>query len=163
MHSVGQLDDHHADIVDHRQQHFAEALGLAILGGEKVQLAELGDAVDAARDFFAEALPDLFDGDDGVFDDVVQQASRDRDAIHAHVGEDVGDHQRVQDIRLARVAQLPLVIFGSEGECFVHRRQIVFGTGFEDLGFQFGEELGDGIRRRLYRDSFRQACRFGGH
>ena len=44
---------------DHGQQHLAEALGLPVFGGEEVELAELGDAVDAARHFLAEILADI--------------------------------------------------------------------------------------------------------
>ena len=41
---------------------------------KKVELAQLGDAVHAARHFVAELLADLLDGDAGVFHHVVQQA-----------------------------------------------------------------------------------------
>ena len=72
--AVGQLDHDDADILHHGQQHLAEALGLAVLGGEEIQLAELGDAVDAARHLLAELLADLLDGDAGILHHVVQQA-----------------------------------------------------------------------------------------
>ena len=137
--AVGQLDDDDADVVDHRQQHLAEALGLPVFGGEEVELAQLGDAVDAARHFLAEAFPDLVEGDAGVFHDVVQQAGLDADHIHAHVGQDVGDHERMHHVRLAGVAQLAFVMFGGEAEGFFDRGEIVFGAVFANLGFQFDE------------------------
>ena len=56
---VGQLHDDHADVVDHRQQHLADALGLPLLARIEMQLAQLGDAVHAARHFVAELLLDL--------------------------------------------------------------------------------------------------------
>ena len=40
-------------------------------------------------------LADLLDGDAGVLDDVVQQAGLDADEVHPHVGQDVGDHERM--------------------------------------------------------------------
>ena len=72
--AVGQLHHDDADVVHHRQQHLADALGLALLGGEEIELGQLGDAVHAARHFVAELLADLLDGDAGVLDHVVQQA-----------------------------------------------------------------------------------------
>ncbi len=85
---VGQLDDDHADVVDHRQQHLAVVLRLAILGRVEVDLAQLGDAVDAARHFIAEVLLDIRRGDAGVFHDVVQQPGLDADRVHAHARKD---------------------------------------------------------------------------
>ena len=39
VHAVGQLDHDDADILHHGEQHLAEALGLAVLGGEDIELA----------------------------------------------------------------------------------------------------------------------------
>ncbi len=89
---VGQLDNDHAQIIDHGQQHLAEAFGLPVFGGEEIQLAQLGNAVHAARHFFAKGLANLFDGNAGVLHHVVQQAGFQAHHVHAHVGQDVGDH-----------------------------------------------------------------------
>ena len=69
---VRQLHDDDPDIVHHRQQHLAEALGLPLFGREEVELAQLGDAVHAARHVFAEVLAHILDGNAGVLDHVVQ-------------------------------------------------------------------------------------------
>ena len=58
--AVGQLDDHHADVVHHGQQHLPDAFGLALLAGVELQLAQLGDAIDTVRHVVAELLADLF-------------------------------------------------------------------------------------------------------
>ena len=50
----------------------------------------------------------------GVLDDVVQQAGGDRHGVHAHVGQDGGHLQRVDEIGLARAADLSLVLEGRE-------------------------------------------------
>ena len=71
---------------------------------EEVQLAELGDAVHAARDFVAELFADLFDRDAGIFDDVVQQPGLQRHHVHLHVGENERDLNRVRHVCLTRVA-----------------------------------------------------------
>ena len=53
---VRQFDDDDADVLDHRQEHLAIVLGLSVFGGIKVDLTELGDAIHAGGDFFAELL-----------------------------------------------------------------------------------------------------------
>ena len=121
MHAVGELDHDDADILHHGQQHLAEAFGLPVLGGEDVQLAQLGDAVHAARHFLAEFLADLFDGDAGVLHDVVEQAGLNGHQVHAHVGQDVGDHERMDHVGLAGIAGLAVVILGGETECLFER------------------------------------------
>ena len=42
MQPVSQLDQHHADVRDHGQQHLADALYLAHLRGDQVQATDLG-------------------------------------------------------------------------------------------------------------------------
>ena len=161
--AVGQLDDDDADIVHHGQQHFAEALGLAVLGGEEIQLAELGDAVHAARHFVAEILADLVGGHAGVFDDVVQQAGFDGHQVHAHVGQDVGHHQRVHHVGLAGLAQLSFVQFGGRAKRLLDGGQIVARAVFADLGFQFLEQLLDAVGGRGHGWHFGDAGYFWGH
>src|ERR1039457_3585697 len=88
--AVRQLHDDDADVVDHGQQHFAKALGLPFFRVEDVQLAELGDAIHAARHLVAEALADFVGRHAGVFHQIVQQSGLDGHQIHAHAGQDVG-------------------------------------------------------------------------
>ena len=145
---VGQLDDDDADIVHHGQQHFAKALGLAFFGVEDVQFAELGDAVDAAGDLVAEALADFVGGHAGVFDEVVEQAGFDGDQVHAHAGQDVGDHQGMHHVGLAGLAQLALVQFGGGAEGLLDGGQVVARAVFADLDFQFLEQLLDAVGGR---------------
>ena len=54
----------------------------------------------------AEQLPDPLDRGQGVFDDVMQQAGRDRHRVELHVGKEIGDRQRVNQIGLARMTDL---------------------------------------------------------
>ena len=53
---VGQLDQDHADVVDHRQQHLAEVLRLPLFARRKRNGADLGHALDDVRDFGPEQL-----------------------------------------------------------------------------------------------------------
>src|SRR6202011_324497 len=56
--TVGKLDQHNADIIDHGQKHFANVLRLARLGSHHVEPANFGDALHQSRDFDTEAFFD---------------------------------------------------------------------------------------------------------
>ena len=137
--AVGQLDDDDADIVHHREQHLAIAFRLAILGGEEIDLAQFGDAIDAARDFIAKVLLDVGAGDGGVFDDVVQQSGLDADDVHPHAGEDPRHGERMAHVGLARRSLLSGMILRRELVGLLDGRQIVFGTRFPNGGDQLIE------------------------
>ena len=72
--AVAQLDEQDANVLRHRHDHLAEALGLAIFFAGEVDLAELGDAVDQVRDLVPELAGDVVPGGAGVFHHVVEQA-----------------------------------------------------------------------------------------
>jgi hypothetical protein len=109
---VGEFDDDDADVVHHRQDHLADVLGLRVLLRDFAEVADLGHAVHEVRDFGAEVLVDVFGRGQGVFDDVVQEAGADRDDVHLHLGQNPGDRERVDEVRLARLAHLILVLAG---------------------------------------------------
>ena len=73
--AVGELDDEHAQISCHRDQHLAHGGGLLRLFRVELQALELGNAIDNCGDIFAELLLYLGNGDLGVFDCVVQKRS----------------------------------------------------------------------------------------
>ena len=74
--------------------------------------ADLGHPLDDVRDVVAEGLADALDGGERVLDDVVEQAGGDADDVQLHVGEDVGDLERMDEVGLARMADLSLVLQG---------------------------------------------------
>ncbi len=111
---VGQFDEDDADVIHHGHEHLAEALRLPLLARRELQTRQLGDALDHVRDPFAEQVPNPLDGVRRVFDDVVEEARGDGDHVQAHVREDFGHLQRVDDIRLAGAAGLVLVLGGRE-------------------------------------------------
>ena len=111
---VGELDEDDADVVDHREQHLAEVLRLPLLARRERDGADLGDPLDEVGDLGAEELLDALDGGQGVLDDVVEEAGRDGHDVELHVGEEVGDLERVDEVGLARVAHLSLVLAGRE-------------------------------------------------
>jgi hypothetical protein len=131
VHAVRELDHDDADIAHHRQQHFAEALGLSLLSILELNLIQLADAVDQ----FGHDLPEdrryLGLGGRRVFDDIVQDGRDQSVGIQAQIGEDIGHRDRMGDVRLARDALLAAVLFRAEFIGFAHpldlsRRQIGF-------------------------------------
>ena len=69
--AVSKFHENHADIVHHRQEHFADVFGLAGFGSEQIETANLGDALDQAGDIGPEFHGDFFEGDLGVLDDIM--------------------------------------------------------------------------------------------
>ncbi len=104
---VGELDDQDARVLGHRDDHLADGLGLR--GLAELDPVELGDAVDQQRDLVAEVTAQLLQAVFGVLDGVVQQARHQRGRVHAQLGEDGGDRERVGDVRVAALALLAAV------------------------------------------------------
>jgi hypothetical protein len=113
--AIGQLDEHDADVVDHRQHHLLQ-VGRLLLGARiEVQMGELAQAVDEARDRLAEFLLDVHPRDVGVFQHIVQQRGHDAVAVEREFGHRAGDRQGMGDVGLAGEALLALVGLGAEG------------------------------------------------
>jgi hypothetical protein len=107
---VGELHQDDADIVDHREEHLPDALRLALFARRKREGADLGNTFNDVRDFGTEELADPVDRRQSVLDDVVEQPGGNRDRVELHVGEEVGDRQRVNQIGLTRMAHLAAVL-----------------------------------------------------
>ncbi len=133
VHAVGELDHDHADIAHHRQQHFAEALGLSFLAILELKLVQLADAVDQLCHHLAEDRRYLGLRRRRVFDDVVQNRRDQGVGIQAQVGEDVGHRHRMGDVGFARDALLPAVLLGAEFIGFAHPLHL----GGRQIGFEF--------------------------
>ena len=102
--AIGELHENHADIVDHREQHFAEAFGLPLFARRKrdgADRADFRDPFDDVRDLGAEVLLNLLDRRQGIFDNVVQQARGDRDRIEPHLRKDAGHLQWMDQVGLS--------------------------------------------------------------
>ena len=108
------LDENHAHVGDHGQQHLANVFCLVLFAIGELDFVELGDAVNDVRDLLTEALADLVGGYVGVFHRVVQEAGGDGGGIHLQLGEHLGDLERVHDVRLARSALLRRVLLDAE-------------------------------------------------
>ena len=104
---VGQLDHQHPRVLGHRDDHLADRLGLG--GVTELDLVQLGDAVHQVRDLVTEVGGGVLQRVVGVLDRVVQQRGHQRGGVHAQVGQDGRDRQRVGDVRIAGLAELPVV------------------------------------------------------
>jgi hypothetical protein len=111
---VGQLDENHADVVHHRQQHLAEVLRLPLLAGREPDGADLGHPFHDVGDLGAEELPNALDGGEGVLDDIVEQAGGDGHRVKLHVRKEVCDREGMNQVRLPRMPHLSLVLEGRE-------------------------------------------------
>ena len=72
-------------------------------------MPDLRQSIDDLSDLTAEIPLDIFDGRRGVFDDIVDQATRDRDRIELQFRQDLRDFDTVRDERIAVPADLPRV------------------------------------------------------
>ena len=103
---VGELHQQHADVVRHGEQELAQILRRALVLALRLDLGELGDAVDQPRDIVAEMLLDLLRRRQRVLDRVVEDGGDDRLVVEMEVGEDAGDLDRMAEIGIARGAVL---------------------------------------------------------
>ena len=134
---IRQLHQDHPDVVHHRQQHLAEVLRLPLFARRELNRSELGHPLDHVRDVGAEQLADPLDRGLGVLDDVVQQARGDRHHVELHVGQQVGDLERMHQVRLSRMAHLALVLEGGKDV----RPPQQFGVGVRIAGPDFFDEV----------------------
>ena len=109
MQSVGQLDDDDANIPRHRQHHLLEVFRLSNGFVFEGDLGKLGNTVDELGERLAELGRQGFFGHAGVFDHVVQHGGHQALMVHVHVGENIGDRQRMGDVRFTRAAALAIV------------------------------------------------------
>ena len=120
---------------------------------------ELGDPFDDVGDVGAEQLLDPLDRGLGVFDDVVEQPGGDRDDVELHVGEQVGDLERVDQIRLPGMADLSLVLEGRKDVGPPEQLDVGVGIDRPDLFDEVLEPDHDGrCLTGLRQRSVRAAC-----
>lgn len=119
MEAVGEFNDEDADVVA-RGNHEAEEVvfGFGEVSVEFVHVfadfAEFGDTVDEEGDGFAEFGFDVFEGEVGVFDGVVEDAGDDGVFVHVPFFEDFFDGEGVVDVGFAGFAELVFVCCGGE-------------------------------------------------
>ncbi len=151
--AVGELDDDDADVLGRGQDHLAEGLGLGLVAPHVLVAADLGDAVDELGDLGAELLLQRLAGGEGVLQHVVEQPDGHAGLVELEVGEQPGDVQRVDHVRLAGAADLVLVHLGGEVVDGAQELRIVdaplLREAVEDLLEPGDSRLRDGRRKAL--------------
>ena len=110
MKAVADLDEDHPDVLGHGHEHLAQVLHLLLFLGDILHPGQLGNALHQRGHRRAELFGDLVVGGVGVLDAVVEQGRDDAVHIQPQVGHNVGHGQRVDDIGLAALAQLAVVL-----------------------------------------------------
>ena len=142
---VGQLDQHHAHIRDHGQQHLAHIFRLAVLAIGKLDLVDIGDAFDDVRHLLAEAGLNLLIGGGRVLNRVVQQAGGDRGRVHLHLRQHLGHLERMNNVGFARGPHLPLMMADAELPRLADQGNVIAGAVGVDLLEQSLDALVDGV------------------
>jgi hypothetical protein len=104
---VAEFDEKDADILRHADDHLAEILGLLFLMAPEGDLPDFGHPIDEARHHRAEIAFDLLARAGGIFQYVVQQTGNNRRQIHPKLCQNLGDAQRMNQVRLTRFSPLP--------------------------------------------------------
>ncbi len=107
---VGDLDEHHPDVLGHGHEHFAQIFHLSLLGGGEVGSGQLGDTLHKLGNGGTEDALDVLVGGVGVLDAVVKQRAQHRVAVQTHFRYDLRHSQGVNDIGGAVLALLQLVL-----------------------------------------------------
>ena len=121
------FDEDDADVLDHRQHHLAEALGLRFGVAAELNLVEFADAVHEQRDFAAELLFDFVQRSRRILDRIVQNRRGYRLRVQVHLGELLRDRDGMRYVGFAGLARLPEVRL---------RAEFVGGRDFPELFFR---------------------------
>ncbi len=135
MKAVGELDQDDPDVLDHREEHLAQVLGLHFLlrcrlvgvVRRELDLLQLCHPVDEQGDIGAELLLNLLFCIDGVLHDVVEKACRNRLLVHLQVCQDDGDIERMDDVGLPGLSLLSLVGLCRIPVCLLDQADVIGG------------------------------------
>ena len=146
--AVGDLDEDHADVLGHGQEHLAQVLHLLVFLAGVLDAGQLGDAFHDVGDGRTELPGDILVGEAGVFNHVVQQRGDDAVLVKAHICRNVRRGDAVGDIRAAVLALLAVVgglcrLIGGADPGEIHRVRLL-----QKLFLQLGKHL-VGIERRV--------------
>ena len=107
--AVGQLDEHDANVVRHREQHLAEIFRLLFLMALERDLADLRDTVDEMHHVLPELALEFFGRGHRVLKRVMEQCGNDGSHVRLQGRQHTGDRDGMLQIGLARTAPLPFV------------------------------------------------------
>ena len=113
--AVRQLDDDHADVLRHGEEHLAQVEGLLLVHRGHLDGRELGDAVHQLGHGLAKEVRYLRERGGGILHRVVEKRRADGVLVHVEVlAEDEGHLDGVVDVGLARATALVAVVVGRE-------------------------------------------------
>ena len=114
--TVRQLDQDHADILGHCQEHLTHVLGLLLFLGGIRDLTEFRDTVHQLGDIGTEHFFDQRDRNFRIFHGIVQERRHQRIGIDFQFRQDLGGRDRMDNIRLSGLSLLGTVRFIGENE-----------------------------------------------
>ena len=106
VHTVGDLDEDHADVLGHGQEHLAQVLHLLVFLAGVLYTGQLGDAFHNVGYRAAELTGDVFMRETGVLDHIVQESGDDAVFVKPHVCRNVRRSDTVCDVWAAVFALL---------------------------------------------------------
>ena len=112
MNPIGQFYQDNPDIMGHGQDHLADIFRLLVNLFVKGDLADLGDSIDDVGHFLAKKFVQIIQGGISVLHRVVQEAADHGNRVQAHLGQEIGNFQRVGQIRFAAQASLTFMGLG---------------------------------------------------
>jgi hypothetical protein len=159
--AVGQLDQNHAHIARHGQQHLAKRLRLVFLARVEGEFFQFGQAIDQFGHRCAKALDQLGLAHAAVFNGVVQQGGHQGLRIELPVGALGGHRDRMGDVGLTAAAQLAQMGLVGKAVGLAHQRD-VFPAQIAELGRQRSKARCCGIGGGGARSGGRQHGRLQG-
>ena len=124
---VGDLDQHHPDVLGHGHEHFTQIFHLRLLGGGEIGLGQLGDTLDQLGHGLAEDLFNVGVGGIRVLNAVVEQGAQHGVDIQTHFRHDLGHGQRVNDVGRTVLSELIPVLDPSIVDSLVDQRHVRIG------------------------------------
>src|SRR5579864_704023 len=138
---VRELDQDHADVLGHRDDHLAVVLGLRLLTALELDPRQLRNAFDEPRDLFAELGADILDRHLRVLDDVVQERGGKRLLVEPELRADPCGADGMLDEIGARAPLLSIVGGLCEPESAGHMLGVDRSAVLRYLGEQLVEEV----------------------
>ncbi len=128
MEAVGELHQHHPNVVHHGEHHLAEVLCLLLLPAHELDAADLCDPIHYARHFRTELAFDGLTRRARVLHHVVQHAGGQTHLVQLHLRKDLDDLERMGDEGFTGEALLFGMPDGAEVIGSAQRRQVFPGT-----------------------------------
>ena len=138
VHTVTQLNDHHAHILAHGQQHFTQVFCLLFLQARKGHFGKLGNTIHQKGHIRAEFRLDLLQRYSGILHHIMQQGGGNALAVHSQLHQKLCHIQRMADIRLTAAAHLAVVCFGGQLVSLIQQLHVIAAAGFFNI---FGKIL----------------------